>query len=106
MNNELAEQPKKKYYKKKKKKPTPKPIEVEVVKGIFEEEKLITEEQVVERRDKLAIIEKIIQSKSFLIIFDEMEIEVDAIGMTPERINKVLELTNESAKENQKEIEQ
>ncbi len=106
MNNELAEQPKKKYYKKKKKKPTPKPIEVEVVKGIFEEEKLITEEQVVDRRDKLAIIEKIIQSKSFLIIFDEMEIEVDAIGMTPERINKVLELTNESAKENQKEIEQ
>lgn len=106
MNNESAEQPKKKYYKKKKKKPTPKPIEVEVVKGIFEEEKVIAEEQVFERKDKLAIIEKIIQSKSFLIIFDEMEIEVDAIGMTPERINKVLELTNESAKENQKEIEQ
>jgi hypothetical protein len=34
-----------------------------------------------------------------------MEIEVDAIGMTPERINHVLELSNQSAKENQKEIE-
>ena len=106
MSNESgAEQPKKKYYKKKKKKPVTANPE-NLVQNIFTEEKKEVEVEVVIRKDKLGIIEKIIQSKSFLIIFDEMEIEVDAIGMTPERINKVLELTNESAKENQKEIEQ
>jgi len=96
----------KRYYKKKKKKPAP--IEpIELVKGIFDDELVViepTKEEIVDRKDKLAIIEKIIQAKSFLIIFDEMEIEVDTIGMTPERINKVLELTNQSAKENEKQI--
>jgi hypothetical protein len=100
------EQKPKRYYKKKKKKPIP--IEpIELVKGIFDDEFVViepTKEEIVDRKDKLAIIEKIIQSKSFLIIFDEMEIEVDTIGMTPERINKVLELTNQSAKENEKQI--
>ena len=100
------EQKPKRYYKKKKKKPAP--IEpIELVKGIFDDEFVIiepTKEEIVDRKDKLAIIEKIIQSKSFLIIFDEIEIEVDTIGMTPERINKVLELTNQSAKENEKQI--
>jgi hypothetical protein len=100
------EQKPKRYYKKKKKKPAP--IEpIELVKGIFDDEFVViepTKEEIVDRKDKLAIIEKIIQSKSFLIIFDEMEIEVDTIGMTPERINKVLELTNQSAKENEKQI--
>jgi len=100
------EQKPKRYYKKKKKKPVP--IEpIELVKGIFDDELVViepTKEEIVDRKDKLAIIEKIIQSKSFLIIFDEMEIEVDTIGMTPERINKVLELTNQSAKENEKQI--
>jgi len=105
MNNESgAEQPKKKYYKKKKKKPVTANPE-NFVQNIFTEEKKEVEVEVVIRKDKLGIIEKIIQSKSFLIIFDEMEIEVDAIGMTPERINHVLELSNQSAKENQKEIE-
>jgi hypothetical protein len=105
MNNESgAEQPKKKYYKKKKKKPVTANPE-NIVQNIFTEEKKEVEVEVVIRKDKLGIIEKIIQSKSFLIIFDEMEIEVDAIGMTPERINHVLELSNRSAKENQKEIE-
>jgi hypothetical protein len=100
------EQKPKRYYKKKKKKPAP--IEpIELVKGIFDDEFVViepTKEEIVDRKDKLAIIEKIIQAKSFLIIFDEMEIEVDTIGMTPERINKVLELTNQSAKENEKQI--
>lgn len=100
------EQKPKRYYKKKKKKLVP--IEpIELVKGIFDDEFVViepTKEEIVDRKDKLAIIEKIIQSKSFLIIFDEMEIEVDTIGMTPERINKVLELTNQSAKENEKQI--
>jgi hypothetical protein len=105
MSNESgAEQPKKKYYKKKKKKPVTANPE-NIVQNIFTEEKKGVEVEVVIRKDKLGIIEKIIQSKSFLIIFDEMEIEVDAIGMTPERINHVLELSNQSAKENQKEIE-
>ncbi len=105
MNNESrAEQPKKKYYKKKKKKPVTANPE-NLVQNIFTVEKKEVEVDVVIRKDKLGIIEKIIQSKSFLIIFDEMEIEVDAIGMTPERINHVLELSNQSAKENQKEIE-
>ena len=100
------EQKPKRYYKKKKKKLVP--IEpIELVKGIFDDEFVViepTKDEIVDRKDKLAIIEKIIQSKSFLIIFDEMEIEVDTIGMTPERINKVLELTNQSAKENEKQI--
>ena len=105
MSNESgAEQPKKKYYKKKKKKPVTANPE-NIAQNIFTEEKKEVEVEVVIRKDKLGIIEKIIQSKSFLIIFDEMEIEVDAIGMTPERINHVLELSNQSAKENQKEIE-
>jgi hypothetical protein len=104
MSNESgAEQPKKKYYKKKKKKPVTANPE-NIVQNIFTEEKKEVEVEVVIRKDKLGIIEKIIQSKSFLIIFDEMEIEVDAIGMTPERISHVLELSNQSAKENDKEI--
>lgn len=120
MNSEINEEPKpKKEYKKKfVKKPsmidrlkqhlsmiTPEQFqkeieEIEQALGVIKAEP-ITEDF---KKDKLEIIQSIIKSKSFLVIFDDAEIEVDVFGMTPERLSKILEMANIEAKQNQKEI--
>lgn len=57
------------------------------------------------RKDKLDIIDRIIKSQSFLVIFDDSEIEVDVFEMTPERITRILEMANQEAQQNKKELE-
>jgi hypothetical protein len=56
------------------------------------------------KNDKLSIIDNIIKSKSFLIIFDDSEIDVDVYEMTPERINRILELAYQEAEKNKTEL--
>ena len=55
-------------------------------------------------KDKLDIIDRIIKSQSFLVIFDDSEIEVDVFEMTPERITRIIEMANQEAQQNKKEL--